>query len=179
MNKSRLGYIAAALAIIITSTSCVGPYRLSNKVLSWNQSIGSKFVNEIVFLAFNIIPVYGVCLLADGLVFNSIEFWSGKPADVVAQEIKTEKGDFLIESIENGYKLTNTTTQDNMELVFEEVSKTWSVNIANDSYKLITFNDENNATVYINNEAVNVSLDEAGLALIQNATSNAIFYANK
>ena len=38
----------------------------------------SKFVNELVFFAFWILPVYEVSGLADLLVLNSIEFWSGK-----------------------------------------------------------------------------------------------------
>ena len=54
-------------------TSCIGSFGLHSKLVNWNQSIGNKFVNELVFLAFNIIPVYGVCYLADALVINSIE----------------------------------------------------------------------------------------------------------
>ena len=55
-------------------SSCIGSFGLHSKLVSWNQGIGTKFVNELVYLAFNIIPVYGVCYLADALVINSIEF---------------------------------------------------------------------------------------------------------
>ena len=41
---------------------------LHSKLLSWNEGIGNKFVSELVYLAFNIIPVYGICYLADALV---------------------------------------------------------------------------------------------------------------
>ena len=44
-------------------SSCIGSFGLHSKLLNWNQGIGNKFVNELVFLAFNIIPVYGVCYL--------------------------------------------------------------------------------------------------------------------
>ena len=59
-------------------SSCIGSFALHGKLLSWNQGVSNKFVNELVFLAFNIIPVYGVCYLADALVINSIEFWSAR-----------------------------------------------------------------------------------------------------
>ena len=58
-------------------SSCIGSFGLHTKLRQWNEGISNKFVNELVFLAFNIIPVYGVCYLADALVINSIEFWSG------------------------------------------------------------------------------------------------------
>ena len=69
--------MALVLAGSMTFTSCIGSFALSNKVLAWNQQVGSKFVNELVFFAFWIVPVYEITTLADVLVLNSIEFWSG------------------------------------------------------------------------------------------------------
>ena len=54
-------------------SSCIGSFGLHSKLLSWNEGIGNKFVNELVYLAFNIIPVYGICYLADALVITSKE----------------------------------------------------------------------------------------------------------
>ena len=49
MKKS---YIAVALAVSIlggsTLTSCIGSFQLTNKLLSWNKSVGNKFVNELL-----------------------------------------------------------------------------------------------------------------------------------
>ena len=42
----------------------------------------SKWANEAIFLGLNIIPVYGFAYLADIVVFNSIEFWTGESAEV-------------------------------------------------------------------------------------------------
>ena len=44
-------------------SSCIGSFGLHSKLVNWNQGIGTKFVNELVYLAFNIVPVYGVCYL--------------------------------------------------------------------------------------------------------------------
>ena len=78
MKKSHFSLaIAIALACTLTFSSCIGSFALTNKVLNWNKQIGSKFVNELVFVAFWILPVYEITGIADVLVINSIEFWSG------------------------------------------------------------------------------------------------------
>ena len=69
--------VVMALATSLLGTSCIGRFQLTNKLLSWNHQVGNKFVNELVFFAFWILPVYEVSALADLLVLNSIEFWSG------------------------------------------------------------------------------------------------------
>mgnify|MGYP000051424745 FL=1 len=77
MKKFKTTAICAILSGSLLFSSCIGSFGLWNGLKDWNQGVGTKFVNEIVFLAFNIIPVYGVAYLADILVLNSIEFWSG------------------------------------------------------------------------------------------------------
>ncbi len=52
MKKNRLTLVAAIfLSGTILFSSCVGSFGLFNRISSWNQSIGTKFVNELVFLA--------------------------------------------------------------------------------------------------------------------------------
>ena len=87
-------------------SSCIGSFGLHTKLRQWNEGISNKFVNELVFLAFNIIPVYGVCYLADALVINSIEFWSGSNPMASIGDIKTVKGtdgNYLVETRKDGY----------------------------------------------------------------------------
>ncbi|HEX5052344.1 MAG TPA: DUF3332 family protein [Planctomycetota bacterium] len=67
-----------ALGTCLFATSCIGPNNAFNGVNNWNSRLSdSKFVNELVFLGLNIIPVYPICLFCDYLVFNSVEFWTG------------------------------------------------------------------------------------------------------
>ena len=58
----RKGFFKALMALVIAGSlslsSCIGSFGLSNKVLDWNNQIGGKFVNEVVFIAFWILPVY-------------------------------------------------------------------------------------------------------------------------
>lgn len=67
------------LALCLAGSSCIGPNNAYNSVLSWNSKVSdSKFLNELVFLGLNIVPVYQLCLFGDYILFNSVEFWSGE-----------------------------------------------------------------------------------------------------
>ena len=76
--KKGLKFTALLLAATIMFSSCIGSFQLTSKFKKVNESIGSKWVNELVFAACWLFPIYEICVLADILVLNSIEFWSGK-----------------------------------------------------------------------------------------------------
>ena len=63
--------------MLLFSPGCYGPFNLTKQIHHWNGNVGNKWVNELVFLAFIILPVYGLATLGDALIFNSIEFWTG------------------------------------------------------------------------------------------------------
>ena len=91
--KKKLGVAAAVLLSgSLMFSSCIGSFGLTNKLFSWNKGVGEKWVNEVVFVAFCILPVYEVSLIADALVINSIEFWTGSNpmADNRSSRIKTD-----------------------------------------------------------------------------------------
>lgn len=70
--------VATALAF---SAGCWGSFALSRKLWGWNDQVSQeKFAKWLVFLGLCIIPVYEVSVFADAVLFNSIEFWSGKNA---------------------------------------------------------------------------------------------------
>jgi len=74
----RKQLIAFALIATLAGSSCVGGYRAFGSLASWNtRATDSKWLNELINLGLWIIPVYEVMILADSLIFNSIEFWSG------------------------------------------------------------------------------------------------------
>ncbi|MBO4977111.1 MAG: DUF3332 domain-containing protein [Muribaculaceae bacterium] len=106
-KKIFRGAVAFVLALSLTVTpSCIGSFSLSNRLLGWNQTVGNKFVNELVFFAFWVLPVYEVCGLADILVLNSIEFWSGRNPMTASVDKVIEGSDGLryrIHSDANGY----------------------------------------------------------------------------
>ena len=136
-------------------SSCIGSFALHGKLLSWNQGVSNKFVNELVFLAFNIIPVYGVCYLADALVINSIEFWSGNnPLASIGdvKKVKGENGNYLVETLENGYSITKEGDETaSMELIYDKDLNTWNVVADGVSTELLQMNNDGTAQMTLPN----------------------------
>jgi len=110
MKKLRILSLAAFLiAACFVCNSCYGPFRLTTKLYTWNGTVGSKWANEGVFLAFAIIPVYAVTLFLDGIIFNSIEFWGGSNPismnddDVEIQIVKSGDKEYSITAMKNKF----------------------------------------------------------------------------
>ena len=162
-------------------SSCIGSFGLHSKLVSWNQGIGTKFVNELVYLAFNIIPVYGVCYLADALVINSIEFWSGSnPMASIGdvKKVKGENGDYLVETLENGYSITKEGETASMELIYNKELNTWNVVADGVSTELLQMNNDGTADLFLpNGEKMNVTLDAQGMLAARQATMSNFMFA--
>ena len=63
---------------MIVLSGCYGKNACFNKLHDWNGTLGDKWINSIVHFILFWLPVYGICLfLVDGLVLNTIEFWTG------------------------------------------------------------------------------------------------------
>ena len=174
MKKNKLNMaLAITLAATLCFSSCIGSFKLTNKVLSWNGSVGNKFVNELVFIAFHIIPVYEITVVADLIILNSIEFWSGE--NIVAQsstkEVKGENGDiYLVKTDKDGYTITNTTDNSTIGFVFDSNDNSWSVSANGETTKFMTFVDDNHVKM-IGAEGNNmiVELSQAGVMAYQEA----------
>ena len=114
---ATVGLVAAAML----ASGCYGPFYLTRKVWKWNGEVSdNKWVVELVYLlTAHLIPVYGIAGLADAVIFNSVEFWTGdnpiknvdagttpKTTRIVrgdAEAILTRDGDrFSIEQFQHG-----------------------------------------------------------------------------
>jgi hypothetical protein len=74
----RTAVLAVAAAGLVVTSGCFGSFQLTRKVYAWNKSVSSdKFVQELVFLGLNIIPIYGFAGFADAVFANTVEFWTG------------------------------------------------------------------------------------------------------
>ena len=126
----RRKYLTAAVALAVVSSltlsSCIGSFQLSNKILAWNQQISSKFVNELVFICFWIVPVYEISALADLIVINSIEFWSGKnPVEAQTTVIDGSDARYQVERNMAGYTITNISDGSVVRFDFKEDDNSW------------------------------------------------------
>ena len=146
----RKTILTAALAALLCSSlsSCMGKFALTRNLYAWNEQVSNKFVNEVLFVAFWILPVYEVCGLADLLVLNSIEFWSGdNPLSASTRTIDTRHGRYLVECDGKGYDITLESTGEKFRLDFAQESKTWSLQLDDKEYKLMTFIDDTHVSV--------------------------------
>lgn len=136
--------LISAVAASTLCTSCIGSFALTNKLLSWNKQVSNKFVNELVFFAFWVIPVYEVAALADVVVINSIEFWSGSnPVAVGKSVIEGQDGRYLVECDGKGYTITPEDGGASIRLDFHQDDRSWNL-VAPDgsTHKLMTFVDD-------------------------------------
>ena len=179
--KKTFKFSALLLAATIMFSSCMGSFQLTNKMYDFNKSIGSKWVNELVFVACCILPVYEITLFVDGVVLNSIEFWTGKKALANAGEkkiVKNNEGKNVeITAMENGYNLTDGATS--MNFVFDEETKVWSAEYNNQTTNLIKIVDDNNAQLFLmNGDMMDVTLDAEGIDMARMYMNNS-FAMNK
>lgn len=164
----RKKIIIGSIVLLLTAftfQSCIGSFSLTNKVLTWNKNVNNKFVNELVFFAFWILPVYEVTAMADLLVINSIEFWSGnKPLEAENRIIDTEAGKYYIQADATGYKVFSP-IGDTISFDFDTESQTWSF-YKNDGEKtdFLKFEDSDHVKI-INGEGtfVDVELSREGV----------------
>ncbi len=147
-KKQLIVATVVALSASMMMQSCIGSFALFNKVKSWNDHVGDKFVNEIVFVAMWILPVYELCFAADLLILNSIEFWSGSnPAMAQTQVIDGKDAQYLVASNDKGYVITNLKTKQVTRFNFDAADNSWSIENNGQQVKLFTFVDDTHVDV--------------------------------
>lgn len=159
-----------ALSASMMMQSCIGSFALFNKVKNWNDHVGDKFVNEIVFVAMWVLPVYELCFVADLFILNSIEFWSGEnPA--LASEVKVVDGKdakYLVARNEGGYTITNMTTKQVTRFNFNAEDNSWSLENNGQEVKLFTFVDDTHVNMLTRDGSyTTVELSQPGVLAYQ------------
>ena len=176
MLKKKLLLAGVILSLsAFTFQSCIGSFTLTNKVLTWNRNVNNKFVNELVFFAFWVLPVYEVTAIADLLVINSIEFWSGNtPLEARNQVIETEHGKYLIASDETGYDLLSP-DGNNIRFNFDKETQTWSMSVnGKEDMDFLRFSDSNHVEV-INTQGQFVDVELTREAIDNYKSKNGLY----
>lgn len=161
--------------------SCVGSFPLFNKLATWNKkATGCKFLNELIFILIS--PAYAVCGLADVLVLNSIEFWSGKnPLHADIGKTRNVKGTdgrmYAVKILEDGYEITSPDGQVGY-FRHDEKTDTWTVEGNGISKELFRFNTDGTIHAYLPaGGAMDVSQDDAGIYTLRTAVNSGTCYA--
>ena len=182
MKKKLFPICAVVLASSMLFSSCIGSFGLSNKVLSWNQQISNKFVNELVFIGFWILPVYEISMLADVIVINSVEFWSG--SNPLAENIgKTESimgSDgklYAVTTLADGYEVKG---PDGKIVNFKHNAEddSWSMIQDGKTTKLLKIKNKDTAEIYLKDGGtMDVALDEQGMYNARMAVNGGTYFA--
>ena len=179
MKKSIMTVAVACLILGTVSSSCIGSFSLSNRLLSWNKTVGNKFLNELVFFAFWVLPVYEVCAVADVLVLNSIEFWSGSnPLAAGTKIVEGNDGKYMVTCDGKGYDIVSLTDGSNVRLDFDTEAQTWSYTAEGESHELFTFVDANHVKLPVSAGNYGVfEISQEGLLAYQAAAAPALWAA--
>ncbi len=180
-RKSLTLLVSITVVCSVLFSSCIGSFALSNKLLDWNRNIDSKFVNELVFIAFWIVPVYEISMLADVLVINSIEFWSGSNPVADAGTVKTidgKDGVYTVETKTDGYHIQKEGEEKAIDLVFDGSDKSWSVESDGESTKLLRFESDDEVVMFLpDGQEMNVEVSQAGVLAFKQVVDNYSYFA--
>ena len=179
MRKTKFTVaLVLAMAALLPLESCIGSFALTNKVLSWNNSVGSKWVNELVFFAFWVLPVYEITCLADVLVLNSIEFWTGdNPVTAETKVIDGKDARYLVQRDKTGYTITNLNDKSVVRFNFDATDNSWTVENNGVETKFMTFNDDNTVNMITpDGSFTTVELNEQGVMAYRDMVGAGISY---
>lgn len=153
------------------ATGCYGSFALTKKVYNWNGTLGNKWMNSIVFFGLTyIIPVYGFAGFVDGVVLNTIEFWTGSNPLAMADGQKetkyvTDAGKtYQITASKNQFEITQVAgpnAGESATLAFNQETSVWNITNGSESVDLLK-------VVQINGDtAVEAFLPDGSVELIK------------
>ena len=149
--KKFFKFSALLLSVTVLLSSCIGSFKLTNNIKDWNEGVSSKWVNEVVFMALHIVPVYPIAIFVDAVVLNSVEFWTGSNLVMEPGEtkiVKNAEGENVeITALENGYNVSK--GEASMNFVYDSNENGWSAEYDNQTTKLVKFVDENTAQLFL------------------------------
>lgn len=180
MRKINVKVAAWLLIGCMATSSCIGSYSLFNKFAKWETRISSnKFVNAII--GFILTPIVGsVCLLADSLVLNSIEFWSGSNPLADIGKTKTVMGQdgryYAVTTLKNGYEI-KAPTGEITHFIHDAKTDSWSMEQNGTVKEIFRFNGDGTIMASVNGQRHNFSLDEAGVYEARMAANNGVYFA--
>ncbi|MEN6445677.1 MAG: DUF3332 domain-containing protein [Candidatus Cloacimonas sp.] len=150
---TRLVSIALlAIFIAVGIFGCYGNMSLTKKVYQFNGSVGDKYVQSIVNWAFWACQVYEIAMVLDVFVFNTIEFWTGNnpitlnEGEQMIKYAEGPNGKLKIDITKNRIEISqpeNSSAQDNIVLVYDPASSSWTMNNNGNSKKIASMEGNN------------------------------------
>lgn len=180
MRKINLKLAVAVMATSLLATSCVGSFGLFNKLATWNKgATRSKFLNEIIFILIS--PAYAVCGVADLLVVNTIEFWSGNNplasrTGTTEQVLGSDGRYYALTYLKDGYRITSPDGEVT-ELIHNDADNSWSRVKDGETTELFRFNGRGGIRAKVKGKIMDFALNEQGVDEARMAVTGGGFYA--
>jgi hypothetical protein len=147
--------VALATVIMLGQTGCIGSFQATKAIYKFNQSLGNKWLNEIVFLVFCVVPVYEIGAFVDVVVLNLIEFWTGSnpmamaPGQIEIQKVTYQGKDYTMTATQNRMHIECTDASVKAaDLVYTPQTSTWSMVQNGVTTDLMTYNTNGSITYY-------------------------------
>ncbi len=151
----------AMAALLITQTGCLGTFSLTKNVLEFNNTVtNDKIVNNLIFYALNIIPVYPAVVFVDVVILNLIEFWTGdnpiamKEGEQQEQLMTYEGQTYKVTATKNQFsfeKIEGTSSVDLGAVSFEGEEMVWNYEYNGTVNPIVQINDDNTITYFTEN----------------------------
>lgn len=162
--------VSLLLIAAVAGTSlqgCYGKMALTRKVYQVNGEVKDKYLRSLVSWVFIIVPVYGISALADFVLFNTIEFWSGK--NPVAQADKeftyAENGErYRIKAHKNGETVSYVIDHYRQERHVDTLSINWDTKGGSSSAILSEAGRATRFAALLDRGGVQVTSSEKGAA---------------
>ena len=166
-NFKKTLLVAFATYLLLIQTGCIGSFKLTGAVYKYNRSISDKFVSELIFLVFCIIPVYEISIFVDAIILNLVEFWTGsnptamQPGQVETQKIVLNGKQYILTATHNRFHVVSLDGKFKQDLVYNEKSATWSVVSDNKTMNVCKYNNDGTITIYDKNNVGKIYTTDA------------------
>lgn len=179
--KRHAKSLSVILAAMLLCSSCVGSFALFNKEVGWTNTLTkSKFLNELVFLILS--PVHVVCGVADVLIFNTVEFWSGsnpiaKNVGKTRQVMGQDGRYYAVKTLEDGYEITKPDGE-MLRFVYDKATDSWAQISNGEVRELFRFNQDGTVKVTLpSGDKMDVAANDAGLFSVREAVNGGTYWA--
>jgi hypothetical protein len=146
--KKITAIIVGGSICMMSLQGCYGKMALTKKVYAVNGEVNDKFVRSLVTWILIIVPVYQISALADFILFNTIEFWSGKnPVSLGEKDFNyASNGEtYQIHAKKTGQSVSYLITHYKGQKYLDTLSINWDIASGN---SVATFTDQTRTTDY-------------------------------
>lgn len=156
LKKFILGLMA--VTVLMSTTGCYGSFSITNKLYKWNGSVGNKWANSVLFFGMAVFQVYTFCLFVDGVILNTVEFWTGSnplsmnEGESDSQTVQTENGKYVITATKNKFHIEQTeglNAGKSVDLVYNDTETAWYATDGLQTVKLAQGDINNNQWVKV------------------------------